>query len=174
MKRGGAHVRASTRLNQLHPSRSQLVRGFRGPAPVGAANLSWVGGGVSPEWMGFAPSLTFMRQRRNSDFLFFVDSQKLRLSLRCLSCSDAVDLRHAFKEKRQTASKTQRCVCAFLCLCARGCVLMRCSLHLEPRPWEVVGMKLLCPPGTRLSTSAPLLPGFLVLLVVPQVCWSCR
>lgn len=32
MKRGVANVRASTRLNQLHPSRTQLVRTFPGPA----------------------------------------------------------------------------------------------------------------------------------------------
>lgn len=39
MKRGVASVRASTRLNQLHPSRTLLVRKFPGPAHFGAVGL---------------------------------------------------------------------------------------------------------------------------------------
>lgn len=130
-----------------------------------------VSGGVSPERMGFA-------YEAGEEIPIFSFSLKLSLSIRNLGCSDAVDLQHGLKEKRETARKAQRCVCGFLCVCvcvrARVCVLMRRSLQLEPRPGEVIGMELLFPPGTRLRAESRGSGGFLVLVVVPQAGSCCR
>lgn len=71
-KMGGANVRASIRVNQPQPSSTPLVRTVPGHAHHRAAGLPLVSGAVSPEWMGFAPSLTFIRQQKKFRISLFL------------------------------------------------------------------------------------------------------
>lgn len=172
MKRGGANVRASTRLNQLHPSRTQLVHKFRGPAPEGAAGQSLVSGGVSPEWRGFVPSLTFMRQEKKFRFSLF------RWLLEVSPVAPLPKLLWRNRPSPWLQRKTPKCtqnpkvrVRISVFVCARICVDA-----VQPSSWAEALWS--CRDEAALSSRNPAEhrspPGFLVPLVMPQVGSSCR
>lgn len=79
------------------------------------------------------------------------------------------------KNAKVHAKPKGACAYLFVYVCARsGLCVDACSLQLQPRPCEVIGMKLPFHPGARLLSSlglrafVMLVGGFLVL-VVPQM-----
>lgn len=77
------------------------------------------------------------------------------------------------KNAKVHAKPKGACAYLFVYVCARGGLCVdACSLQLQPRPCEVIGMKLLFHPGARLLSSlglsafVMLVGGFLVVVVL--------